>query len=1116
MALFPYDPLDVVVEMNLGGWQEVTSDVYHRDKIRITRGRQNEQGAPSPSSCQLTLDNRTGKYAPRNPLSPYYPLLGRNTALRVGVRVAKDAFGRTVSNGWGTADVGGAWTVVGTASRFATTGSAATMAFTTANDSLLAYQAGQVYGDVDVACTVTVPVSDVTGASLEPLDLVLGGLSTADYYQARLLITTSETLTLDITQIGGSTVVPAVTVTSFTYTGQALRVRFQQDSQTLRAKVWPAGTAEPYAWTCEGHVSTIYRRGPGWVGIRSGVPISNTNVPITYAFDDFEVRVPRFAGEIAAFPPQWDVSGRDVYTQIEAAGPRRRLSQGSSPLKSTYLRGNQTISPAHIAYWPVEDLDGSTQIASGIGGQPMSLVLGTTTFASDSSFPGSAPIAKTNQSRWVAPIPRNTATGQIQLMLLLSVPSSGEVDQATLAQIQTNGTAAFIDVFYQSAGGGGMKFAFYDAARTSFHISGTMPHTLDGRPVMISVELTQNGADVDYKFVTLAPGSTSGASNSGTAPGCTINSVTGLFINAYRQATSSAIGHVAVRSSITSIFTLAKQLKAYAGEEAGTRTLRLAGENSIGYTFTSGEVFTNQFINSAQVGVQGRKGLLELMDEAADATFGTVYESRSHPGLWQRQRSSLYNQPATLTLNYAAGQLVPPFQPIEDDQNLRNDITVTRAGGSSFEATQTSGRLAVTSPSDGTGVGRYDDAVTLNLYTDDQLQDAAGWRLNLGTVDEARYPQITVNVAKLATISQQLALDAMAVNLDDRILINNPKTLINPDPISQLARGYTEVLGGKEWAIFFNCAPASPYDVVVLDSASMGKIDSDTTTLAGDVTSTASKLLVVDTSACGWTSTPAEMPIPITVGGESMSVTAVTALGPSFVAAGVAATGNNTSLAPALPAGLAEGDAMVCLTAIRNSPDGGPQMPADWSLLAFTPGFCLWGKIAGAAESAPTVSFSGGVANATTIAQVAAFRGCSVNVVGAASQLNGSAQNIAYPARTISAQRSVVIIAGWKQDDWTSVATLAGATEIGEPSSTLGDDAGIVWDYIIQPFTAPANIAAGSFTVTGGASAISRGMVVELNGNAQLMTVTRSVNGVIKAQTAGTQVSLTRRATIAL
>ena len=97
---------------------------------------------------------------------------------------------------------------------------------------------------------------------------------------------------------------------------------------------------------------------------------------------------------------------------------------------------------------------------------------------------------------------------------------------------------------------------------------------------------------------------------------------------------------------------------------------------------------------------------------------------------------------------------------------------------------------------------------------------------------------------------------------------------------------------------------------------------------------------------------------------------------------------------------------------------------------------------------------------------------------------------------------------GWKQDDWTSVATVSGFTEIDEPDTTTGDDQGIVWDYRID--TTPDLVTPGaSFVVTGGASAISRSAVAYLAGGYQTMTISaRSTNGVVKSHVAGTLVEV--------
>ena len=48
--------------------------------------------------------------------------------------------------------------------------------------------------------------------------------------------------------------------------------------------------------------------------------------------------------------------------------------------------------------------------------------------------------------------------------------------------------------------------------------------------------------------------------------------------------------------------------------------------------------------------------------------------------------------------------------------------------------------------------------------------------------------------------------------------------------------------------------------------------------------------------------------------------------------------------------------------------------------------------------------------------------------------------------------------------------------EIGEPSSVLGDDAGMVWSYAILTGSPPV-ITGKTFTVTGGAAAFGMGVM---------------------------------------
>ena len=108
--MFPTTPRDTVVELFVnGGWTDITSDVYARDGLTITRGGRDETSRIEPSSCRFTLNNRSGNYSPRNVSGVYYGSVGRNTPLRVSINKDLDTFTRTVSNGWGSTTNGTPW-----------------------------------------------------------------------------------------------------------------------------------------------------------------------------------------------------------------------------------------------------------------------------------------------------------------------------------------------------------------------------------------------------------------------------------------------------------------------------------------------------------------------------------------------------------------------------------------------------------------------------------------------------------------------------------------------------------------------------------------------------------------------------------------------------------------------------------------------------------------------------------------------------------------------------------------------------------------------------------------------------------------------------------------------
>jgi len=87
--------------------------------------------------------------------------------------------------------------------------------------------------------------------------------------------------------------VSTTTIPPSTYAaGQQLQVRLQATGSaptTLRAKVWPVGSAEPGSWQVTTTDSTAGLQSPGGVGVTTYMAGSSTNLPVLATFDDLLV-----------------------------------------------------------------------------------------------------------------------------------------------------------------------------------------------------------------------------------------------------------------------------------------------------------------------------------------------------------------------------------------------------------------------------------------------------------------------------------------------------------------------------------------------------------------------------------------------------------------------------------------------------------------------------------------------------------------------------------------------------------------------------------------------------------------------------------------------------------
>lgn len=203
--------------------------------------------------------------------------------------VAADGFSRTVTNGLGTADTGGAWSLAGSSSRFSVASGTARLS-APAGVQLSGYLNAVNAADVDSTATLTVPALPVGGSVYDSLVV---RHSASNEYSSLLIVAANGSATLNL--LAGSTRLKAVTVTALTVTaGTSLRMRLQASGTsptTVRARVWRAGTTEPTTWQASVADSTAGPQSGGSVGIRTYLSSSATNGPALGIFDDLAATV---------------------------------------------------------------------------------------------------------------------------------------------------------------------------------------------------------------------------------------------------------------------------------------------------------------------------------------------------------------------------------------------------------------------------------------------------------------------------------------------------------------------------------------------------------------------------------------------------------------------------------------------------------------------------------------------------------------------------------------------------------------------------------------------------------------------------------------------------------
>lgn len=607
--------------------------------------------------------------------------------------------------------------------------------------------------------------------------------------------------------------------------------------------------------------------------------------PIRFQVDPGTGFVNRYFGFINSLPKRWDRSGTDAYMPITCSGPfnrLRKLGAIRSPLFYS-MAGTAPNDYVPLAYWPMEDASTATQFASGLTGGLAVIPAGGIAYAADSTMVGSQALPTfTNGSLVGFPYPAYTDTNQWVAQFTYKMPSSTGAANVIGRWFTPGGTAYRYDLNIEPSVGnpdaifirvydvGGTQLTTLSTSTLSGDLTNGVSTDFYGHTFMYTVAVLQHGANVDVWLkirredqLDLEDASVSFA---GTDAPVT-QGVLGSYVD------STVIGHHAIFTdpNFSVVFTdteaqrNGQAMDGHNGELAHVRIARVFGEQRIPYTSAA--------TTSAACGPQSIANVLDVATEAAKADGGVVYE-HEFGGAYQ-SRSERYDKTVRFNLDFAQGHIIDDPQPEDYDLVFHNQWLVGRTNGSTYLATQEGGLAA-------TDVVYQGQDTQFDVQLDTQLPNLGGYLVRRDSIDEDYWPNFTFSLRK----SPALIPDWIGFGFGQRANVANPPDAAIVTTIETVVEGWSEKANSLQWEATLNTSQAAVDDVGIFGpNENVTAFDSQYSTLAADVTSTATTFTVTDTGTRGWmlkATYPEFFPFNIIVGGVVYSVTDLTGSLPTF------------------------------------------------------------------------------------------------------------------------------------------------------------------------------------------------------------------------------------------
>jgi hypothetical protein len=888
-------PIDARVEWFYDSqWNDVSDDVDMRSEITVAYGQPDEHGQAEPTEINLLMRNELGQSAPEEPTGERYGKIGRGTRMRVRIGDPQPtgtlvlpgldgSYASTPDTGvldiTGDIDVrvdvdpGGQWLVPGIganllASKFDRNSDEVSWVLYTVIDGVIRFlwsPNGTFASFVTARSTVGVPIQSGRVAVRVTLDVNNGaGGHTVNFY-------TASTISGPWTQLG-STVTAAGTTSIYSGTAPVELGSVEGGVGVFADTDALSGTI--YGFELRNGIAGTAVANPDFTALDEGTTSFTDAAGRTWSLHgaaQLAVRDPSIRGSVAAvsWTPTWDESGLDARMAVRGAGILERLGHGREPLRSP-LTYDLSTAATTVAYWPCEDGASATTVAAAVGDQTLA-VTGEVTMASYSEFAGSGPVSTFDTGgHMTGLVPSYTPNVRQRVACMLHQTSSMGADVNLISTTCAGGSIS--EAILVLKADGSLRLVLRDIVGANVLDSAGSVADLRDENAMIWMLFTQNGANINWQVGKIEEGESAVFFFDGTLNSHSYGRFTSINIGSDGDLAGTAVGHVHVVNGDDTEglwTTVASSLIAWDGERAGNRLGRLCRQESVPY------LLDGSTLDTERLGPQGIDQLLTSLDAAAAADAGPWGERRDAYSLLYRTRADLYNQEPALTLDMDDGTITTAFSPPLDTQSVRNDVTVTRTGGSSYRAIQQTGPLSVQDPPDGIG-GSYPSSPQLNLYSDLQVANQATWRLHLGTAPGHRIPSLEIEMHHHPELVQAV----LELRNGDLVRILNTPVGLPPGPLDLIVLGATDSITEQTWHVTLNVAPGAPWTVaVVSDGTDENRLHTDGSTTVEDFDAGTDTTLTVDTTTpyAPWTTDPAQFPLDIVASGVVLEVTAITA-----------------------------------------------------------------------------------------------------------------------------------------------------------------------------------------------------------------------------------------------